>query len=116
MTWVLVAGAAWLVIALLSAILIGRSIHLADSRAATDARPDRSMPDLATVDSPSVLSIPRIRPLTSTVAQGDAHPPAPPTTHDTPTLPGIPVARPPAPGAKGAKDEEPARLRQTGLG
>lgn len=78
MIWVLV-GAAWLVLALLVALLIGRAVRIADERAAaTEANfvVDPAAPAPGATADPSALE--------------------PTPTYDTPTVPGIPVARPSA--------------------
>jgi hypothetical protein len=93
MIWVLV-GAAWLVLALLVAVLIGRSVRIADRRAAADAAAEANF----VVDSAASHAAPHAAsagapPVTTAETSG---PDLPAPTYDTPTIPGIPVARPSA--------------------
>lgn len=114
MTWVLVIGAAWLLLAALAAVVIGRSVRLADARAAAHAERDEPnfVVDPATGPgrSPSATVLPFRTPGTQEHA-----PLHPPTSRDTPTVPGIPVARPPAPGAHTTGSTSDP-IRKTGLG
>lgn len=109
MTWVLVIGAGWLLLAVLVAVVVGRSVRLADARAAAEASGEE--PNF--VIDPVALPGGTVLPFPAALAD-DAQPSARPA-RDTPTIPGIPVARPPAPGARnGGSQSDP--LRRTGLG
>ena len=114
MTWVLVIVASLVLLATLAAVLIGRSVRLADARAAREAtvREPNFVVDPATAPSGhrAALVLP-FRP----ERRADANIAAPrPAGRDTPTIPGLPVARPPAPGAgTGGSHVDP--IRKTGL-
>ena len=96
MTWVLVIGAGWLLLAVLVSVLIGRSVRLADEAASADT----------SVTEPNFVAAP------ATPMHG--MPTASQVLHDPPTIPGLPVARPPAPGAdRSAEQVDP--VRRTGL-
>jgi hypothetical protein len=109
MTWVLAIGAAWLVLALLLAVLIGRSVRLADARARADAE----------LDEPNFVvdpaTAPRGFPAATFLPPGAGAHDAPSPGWDTPTIPGIPVARPPARGTRSTGSQiDP--IRRSGLG
>ena len=111
MTWVLVIGAGWVLLAALTAVVIGRAVSLADARAAAEASDESNVDGSAgpgRISGASVLRFPASSP-------ADASVPAPrPAVRDTPTVPGIPAARPPAPGARnGGSDID--QIRRTGL-
>jgi hypothetical protein len=114
MTWVLVIVASWVLLAALAAVLIGRSVRLADARAAREAtvHEPNFVVDPATAPSglhaATVLPFPLER---RAEADGSAPPPA---GRDAPTVPGLPVVRPPAPGA-GTSGTHDDPIRKTGL-
>lgn len=113
MTWVLAIGAGWLLLAALIAVLIGRSVRLADARAAADAVRDEPNfvvdPTTLPGGSPAGTVLPFPAPA------GDASPTPRPATGDTPTVPGIPVARPGAPRAQESGSQTDP-IRRTGIG
>jgi hypothetical protein len=113
MTWVLVIGAAWLLLAALAAVVIGRSVRLADARAAARAEPDEPNFVVDPAIAPSGFPPARILPF-RTVSHEEQAPLHPPTSRDTPTVPGIPVARPPAPGAH-TTGSQTDPIRKSGL-
>lgn len=113
MTWVLVIGAGWLLLATLIAVLIGRSVRLADARAAADAVHEgpNFVVDPATV--PGGFPAATVLPFPAT--PGDAVQPSAARPADPSTVPGIPVARPKAPGARNSGGHAD-QIRRTGLG
>ncbi|GAA3180901.1 hypothetical protein GCM10010531_38830 [Blastococcus jejuensis] len=115
MTWVLVIGAGWLLLAALIAVLIGRSVRLADARAAAEA--ERDEPNFAVDPATEPGGSPAGTVLPFPATAGDAPPtPAPrPSTGDAPTIPGIPVARPGAPRAQESGSQTDP-IRRTGIG
>ena len=108
----LVIGAGWLLLAALVAVVIGRSVRLADAKAAAEVSTDEPnfVVDPATV--PGGMPIATVLPFPAAAADDDL--PAPRPVRDTPTIPGIPVARPPAPGAGRAGGQQD-QVRRTGL-
>jgi len=111
MTWVLVIGVGWLLLAALVAVVIGRSVRVADARAAEQVVDEPNfVVDPATV--PGGVPVATVLPFPAPAAD-DTRPPARPV-RDTPTIPGIPAARPPAPGAGRAGGHDD-RIRRTGL-
>ena len=92
MSWVLVIGVVWLVLAVLLALLIGRSVHLADLREGLAAGADE--PNFV-VDRPAVEPTPRPTGPPTTAA-GSPTPSPGPASRDPSTIPGIPAARPSA--------------------
>ncbi len=113
MTWVLVIGAGWLLLAVLTAVVIGRSVRLADARSDEDAAAGERnfIVDPATPPDGSAATI---LPFPAAGPEGGHSATPRPATHDTPTIPGIPAARPPAPGA-GRSGSEVDPIRKTGL-
>jgi hypothetical protein len=110
MTWVVVIGSGWLLLATLIAMLIGRSVRLADARAAADAVQPNFVVDPEAPDAPSGATVLPFRTPVSEAAPS----PARHRNVDPPTLPGIPVARPQVPGAqKSGGRSDP--IRHTGL-
>jgi hypothetical protein len=98
MSWVWTVGAAWVLLSVGLALLIGRSIGLADRKAA-DLTPDT--PNFI-VDRPPLAALPAAASATSGAQPADGSPspspfPAPRgvVRETPPTIPGIPVARPP---------------------
>jgi len=98
MDWMWAVGAIWLVLGAAIALLIGRSIVLADKRSADHSA---DAPNFV-VDRPP-LTLLRKAPDTPAgdgdpakpAADGTADRPTPPDTNrDAPTIPGLPVARP----------------------
>jgi hypothetical protein len=85
MSWVLL-GAAWLVLGLALAVLIGRSIREADERMADDE--PNVVVDPAPADEP-----PEAEPAVEAEPAAAVERPLP---REAPTVPGLPVARPPA--------------------
>jgi hypothetical protein len=115
MTWVLVIGAGWLLLAALIAVLIGRSVRLADARAAAHAQPDEPNFVVDPATTPRGFPAATVLPFPATNGDAAQAPVQPSEGRDTPTVPGIPVARPPAPGAhNGGSQIRP--IRKTGLG
>jgi hypothetical protein len=113
MTWVLVIGAAWLALALPVAVLIGRSVRLADARARADAQLDE--PNFVVDPATAPRGFPAATFLPSGTGAHDAQTPLPSAGWDTPTIPGIPVARPPARGTRSTGSQiDP--IRTSGLG
>jgi hypothetical protein len=90
MGWLLVVGAAWLLIAMVIAVLIGRSIHDADVKAAAarDAAADETVGPDVVVDTSRASDV---------AGAPEAGPPAaaPPPGE---SRPGIPSSRPPSVG------------------
>jgi hypothetical protein len=99
MTWVLVIGATWLVLAALIAVLIGRSVRLADDRAAENAAADEPNFVIDPATAPRGFPAATVLPFPPPSAEDPQTQMQPPPVRDTPTVPGIPVARPQAPGA-----------------
>jgi hypothetical protein len=113
MTWVLVIGAAWLALALPVAVLIGRSVRLADARARADAELDE--PNFVVDPATAPRGFPAAKVLPPRAGAHDAPSPSPSPGWDTPTIPGIPVARPPARGTRNTGSQiDP--IRRSGLG
>lgn len=84
MGWVLIAAAAWLLLGLGLALLIGRSIRLVDRRAAEDETDAANF----VVDRPVLVSAPEPpRPPVSETPAGQGR--------EAPTIPGLPASRPP---------------------
>jgi hypothetical protein len=103
MSWVLVIGAGWLLLSVLTALLIARSVRLADDKAEVAAE--------AAAEPNFVVDVPHLRPVAST---DDTAPPAAAIPRDTPTIPGIPSARPKLGKPAVSRRDRPAR--RTGLG
>lgn len=101
MTWVLVIAVGWLVLATLTAMLIGRSVRLADAQEAAGSMHDE----------PNFVVDPGTAPGGLSATEAPVLRPA----AEPPTVPGIPVARPKAPGARGDTGGT-GRIRRTGLG
>ena len=114
MTWVLAIGAGWLLLATLIAVLIGRSVRLADAHAAADAVHHEPNFVVDPVTAPAGFAAASVLPFPAIVGDA-AQAPTPRPAADPSTVPGIPVARPKAPGAHksgGHADQ----IRRTGLG
>ncbi len=109
MTWVLAIGAGWMLLAVLVAVVIGRSVRLADAKAAAEDEPNFVV-DPAT--SPTGLPAATVLPFPP--APVDHSRPLSRQVRDTPTIPGIPVARPPAPGV-GKGSHQSDSVRKSGL-
>ncbi|MCW2699970.1 MAG: hypothetical protein JWQ45_1505 [Blastococcus sp.] len=120
MDWVWIVGAAWVLLAAGLAPLIGRSIGLADRKAAGIA-----------LDAPNFIVDRPPLPVLPGRPEGVAHDglsvqnPAPedsprPARHgiarDAPTIPGIPAARPPIGRPPVPRSTHQRRPRRTGLG
>ena len=94
MGWLWIVGAAWVLLSVGLALVIGRSIGLADRKAA-DLAPDA--PNFV-VDRPPLAVVPRTTEGSiADVPPPDGQPPGAPLATDAgemPTTPGIPVARP----------------------
>ena len=112
MTWVLVIGVGWLLVAALLAVVIGRSVRLADAKAAAEVSADEPNFVVDPATSPRGIPSASILPFPASAADAN-HPPAR-QIRDTPTIPGIPVARPPAPGA-GRTGGQQDPIRKTNL-
>jgi hypothetical protein len=100
MGWVWIVAAGWLPLATGVAVLIGRSVRLADQKAADGGVEEVNV----LVDRPPLTIAPGSADLpeggTAGVADtGDSpaapEPPTPRAGRDAPTIPGIPAARPP---------------------
>ena len=114
MTWVLVIGVGWVLLAALVAVVIGRSVRLADKKAAAESSADEPNFVVDPATAPGGIPAATVLPFPTVSPEAEAKP-APRPVRDTPTVPGIPVARPPAPGARnGGRKSDP--LRKTGLG
>jgi hypothetical protein len=112
MTWVLVIGVGWVLLAALVAVVIGRSVRLADARAAKEMADEPNfVVDPAT--RPGGIPAATILPFPPVSADDAARPKASPV-RETPTVPGIPVARPPAPGVRNGRTQSDP-VRKTGL-
>ena len=90
MSWVLVIGTTWLLLAVLIALLIGRAIHVADIKADEAVGGDVHEPNFA-VDLAPVRAL-HPQPEARNNAESDEKEPMPNT--GAPTIPGIPAARP----------------------
>jgi hypothetical protein len=112
MTWVLAIGVGWVLLAALAAVVIGRSVRLADAKASAESSADEPNFVVDPATAPRGIPAATIIPF-PTPSADDGRPPARPV-RDTPTIPGIPVARPPAPGA-GRSGDERDPIRRTGL-
>jgi hypothetical protein len=114
MTWVLVIGVGWVLLAALVAVVIGRGVRLADRQAAGESSADEPNFVVDPATAPRGMPAATILPFPATSPEAEAKP-VPRPVRDTPTVPGIPVARPPAPGAgNGGSKSDP--VRKTGLG
>src|SRR5687768_2923672 len=111
MTWVLVIGVGWLLLAALLAVVIGRSVRLADAKAAAEASADEPNFVVDPATAPRGIPAATILPFPGSPAD-EGKTPRP--VRDTPTIPGIPVARPPAPGV-GQSGGQQDQIRRTGL-
>jgi hypothetical protein len=105
MSWVLVIGAGWLLLSVLTAVVIGRSVRMADVRAQAAADAPATEPNFV-VDAPQL----------QVVQPPAAEPPAATPQRQGPdTIPGIPSARPKLVKPPVPRSENlPAR--KTGLG
>ena len=112
MTWVLVIGVGWLLLAALVAVVIGRSVRLADAKAAAEAAADEPNFVVDPATAPRGIPAATILPFPTASTEDSGSTPRP--IRDTPTIPGIPVARPPAPGV-GHSGGQPDQIRRTGL-
>jgi hypothetical protein len=100
MGWVWIVAAVWVPLAIGVAVLIGRSVRLADRKAA-----DGSVEEVnVLVDRPplTIASGSADLPVDGTAgvavtgdSPAETEPPAPRAGRDAPTIPGIPAARPP---------------------
>lgn len=68
MSWVLVAGAGWLMVGAVLAVIVGRSIRLADAKARGQAAADA----MAALDEPNFVVDPLVTPGPATVPSFDA--------------------------------------------
>src|SRR3954466_9233337 len=85
MGWVLVIGASWLLLSVLTAVVIGRSVRLADLRAETAAEASAPEPNFVVDNAPlHVVQAP----------EAELPAAAPPQREAPDTIPGIPAARP----------------------
>jgi hypothetical protein len=94
MNWVLAVAAAWFVVAGLVAVLIGRSVRLADRKAEADAAKAtiaEDSPNFVVDAAPPVETDVGVEP----VAEGR---PAEPRSAAGRARPNVPTARPPEPG------------------
>jgi hypothetical protein len=106
MSWVLVIGAGWLLLSVLTAVVIGRSVRMADQRAESAADAPTTEPNFV-VDSPQLHVVP------PPATQPPVIPAPPRQAPDT--IPGIPAARPKLVKPPVPRSENlPAR--KTGLG
>jgi hypothetical protein len=88
MNWVLLLGAAWVVLAVVAAVLAGRAIHLADLMTAAELQEPNFVVDSAG-DEPQETA--------PSVVTRQEQPLATVTVEIPPTIPGIPAARPSVP-------------------
>lgn len=97
MEWVWTVGAVWVLLGVGLALLIGRSIVLADRRAADPADAPNVVvdrPPLALLPVPADATAPGAG--TGRAASWTGEPPQPRAApREAPTIPGLPVARPP---------------------
>jgi hypothetical protein len=112
MTWVLVIGVGWLLLAALVAVVIGRSVRPADAKAAAEASADE--PNFVVDPATAPMGFPAATVLPFPAVAAEEHRPPARPVRDTPTIPGIPVARPPAPGARRSGSHEDP-IRRSGL-
>ena len=112
MTWVLVIGVGWLLLAALVAVVIGRSVRLADAKAAAEGAADE--PNFVVDPATAPRGFPAATVLPFPAAAADDGRPSQRPVRDVPTIPGIPVARPPAPGL-GHDGGQQDQIRRTGL-
>lgn len=116
MTWPLVIGAGWLLLAVLVAVVIGRSVRLADARAVAEANGEEPNFVVDPMTSPRGLPAGTVLPFrTLSGLDSDDHAAARPVVGDTPTIPGIPVARPQAPGTRNGGNNGDV-IRRTRMG
>jgi len=115
MTWVLVIGAGWLLLAALVAVVIGRSVRLADAKAAADTAAEEPNFVVDPATSPRGLPAATVLPFPAQSPEDGQDSASRPSVRHTPTIPGIPVARPPAPGAHNRGGNGDA-IRRTGIG
>jgi hypothetical protein len=92
MTWVLVIGVGWLLLAPLMAVVIGRSLHLADT---TGTEASFGVPNLVVDRATTRSGIAAATYPCPSAPLDEGHPTAGPV-RDTPKTHGIPVPRPPA--------------------
>jgi hypothetical protein len=97
-------AAAWVLLAIGVALLIGRSVALADrketvaSAGGGKARKDVRRPDLVDTAPRNLVAVPPAKTESAPAGRPVADEPAPapgPAGRDTPTIPGLPSARPP---------------------
>jgi hypothetical protein len=105
MGWVLVIGSSWLLLSVLTALLIARSVRLADLKAEQATKEASTEPNF-------VVDVPHLRPVGAKEAAEAVTPPKP---RDAPTIPGIPSARPKL-GKPAVHRRDRPSARRTGLG
>ena len=116
MGWVWAAGAAWLLLGAGAAVLIGRSIVLADRKAADRAANAANV----VVDRPPLTLLPSPPDASAGEATSEPADPTasagPGSAREAPTVPGLPVARPPVgrPSVPRSKRHHPPRRSSSG--
>jgi hypothetical protein len=132
MGWVIIAAAAWLLVAVWLAVVIGRSLRLADVTAqgewagdapnfVVDRAPPATAPDAPPSERPAAM--PSEQPSAQPSPRADADEPGPgpdqpasaPGSREAPTIPGLPVARPPV-GRPAVPRSTRQRPRRSGHG
>ena len=109
MGWMWAVGAAWLLVGAVAALLIGRSIRIADRKSAERAA---DAPNFV-VDRPPLTLLPK-PPDTGPPSPAEQRPPS--AGREAPTIPGLPVARPSLgrPPVPGSKRQRPPRRSSSG--
>jgi hypothetical protein len=114
MGWVWIVAVAWIPLAFGVALVLGRSVRLADRKAA-DTEADAVN---FVVDRPPLTIVPPKTVNSSSKAPEPSGPPlpTPPAGRGAPTIPGLPSARPPVGRPPVPASARPRFTRRSGLG
>lgn len=123
MGWVWIVAAVWVLLGIVVALLIVRSVAMADRKTAEDDARFAAELDLAdepnvVIDRPPLSHIPESAPPAAEEPEQEPTVPdvAVPTARDAPTIPGLPSARPPV-GRPPVPRSVPQRpQRRSGMG
>jgi hypothetical protein len=110
MSWVWIAGLAWVVLGVAAALLIAHSIRVADHKAANRFEDEPNV----VIDRPPLRLAPKTQPRDGEAAEPE-RPAQPPTVPGASTIPGLPSARPPV-GRPPVPRSTRRHPRKSGLG
>jgi hypothetical protein len=116
MGWVWIVAAGWVLLAVCAAVLISRSVALADRKSAEEKASRLDEPNIVMDPSPLRLAPEPAPDPSPAPVEAEAKPASERSAREAPTIPGLPSARPPVGPPAVPRTGQQLPRRRSGLG